>query len=143
MHEARWGGRGPAASHSSSSCGTASSPSSAWRRCVAEQRALLLAPHRLVSDWFLYGPKLEGAARDAFIAELAPLDPVKWLPKLRGRVLLQFAADDEHVSAARREQLVAAAPKGAESRVYKAGHDLNELATRDRLAWLRQVLALK
>ena len=95
------------------------------------------------SDWFLYGPKLEGEARDKFIAELAPLDPVKWLPKLRGPLLLQFADNDEHVSTARREQLVAAAPKGAESRVYKAGQELNEQATRDRLAWLRRVLAVK
>ena len=93
------------------------------------------------SDWFLYGPKLEGEAREKFIAELAPLDPVKWLPKLRGPVLLQFADKDEHVSTARREQLVAAAPKNAGSRVYKAGHELNEQATQDRLTWLRQVLA--
>lgn len=95
------------------------------------------------SDWFLYGPKLEGEAREKFIAELAPLDPVKWLPELRGPLLLQFADNDEHVSTARREQLVAAAPTGAESRVYKAGHELNEQATRDRLAWLRRVLAVK
>ena len=48
------------------------------------------------SDWFLYGPKLEGEAREQFIAELAPLDPVRWVPKLRGPVLMQFADTDEH-----------------------------------------------
>jgi dienelactone hydrolase len=95
------------------------------------------------SDWFLYGPKLEGDAREKFIAELAPLDPVKWVPRLRGPVLMQFAADDEHVSTARREQLAAAAPKDTEVRVYKAGHELSGEATRDRLAWLRQKLVLK
>lgn len=95
------------------------------------------------SDWFLYGPKLEGEARDKFIAELAPLDPVKWVPKLRGPVLMQFADNDEHVSTARREQLAAAAPKAAEVRVYKAGHELNETATNERLAWLRKTLALQ
>ena len=89
------------------------------------------------SDWFLYGPKLEGDAREKFIAELAPLDPVKWVPRLRGPVLMQFADNDEHVSTARREQLAAAAPKGTEVRVYKAGHELSDEATRDRLAWLR------
>jgi dienelactone hydrolase len=92
------------------------------------------------SDWFLYGPKLEGEARERFIAELAPLDPVRWVPKLRGPVLLQFADTDEHVSPARREQLAAAAPKGAEVRVYKAGHALSDESTRDRLAWLKKVL---
>ena len=95
------------------------------------------------SDWFLYGPKLEGQARDTFIAELAPLDPAKWVPKLRGPVLMQFADNDEHVSTARREQLAAAAPKRTDVRVYKAGHELNETATTERLAWLRKTLALK
>jgi fermentation-respiration switch protein FrsA (DUF1100 family) len=94
------------------------------------------------SDWFLYGPKLEGEAREKFIAELAPLDPVKWVPRLRGPVLMQFADNDEHVSTARREQLAAAAPKGADVRVYKAGHELSEESTRQRLEWLRQKLAL-
>ena len=95
------------------------------------------------TDWFLYGPKLEGEARETFIAELAPLDPVKWVPKLRGPVLMQFADNDEHVSTARREQLAAAAPRGTDVRVYKAGHELNDTATNERLAWLRQNLALK
>ena len=36
------------------------------------------------SDWFLYGkPKLEGEAKETFVAELAPLDPIRHLPKLR------------------------------------------------------------
>ena len=95
------------------------------------------------SDWFLYGPKMEGEARETFIAELAPLDPVKWVTRLRGPVLLQFADNDEHVSTARREQLAAAAPKGADVRVYKAGHELSGESTRERLEWLRQKLALK
>jgi dienelactone hydrolase len=95
------------------------------------------------SDWFLYGPKLEGEARERFVQELAPLDPVVWLTKLRVPLLMQFADDDEHVSTARREQLRAAAPKGADVRVYKAGHELNDEATRERLAWLRKALSLR
>jgi dienelactone hydrolase len=94
------------------------------------------------SDWFLYGPKMEGEARDRFIAQLAPLDPVKWVPKLRGPVLMQFADNDEHVSTARRELLTAAAPKGADVRVYKAGHELSEESTRERLAWLTKALRI-
>jgi dienelactone hydrolase len=95
------------------------------------------------SDWFLYGPTLEGEAREKFIAQLAPLDPVKWVAKLRGPVLMQFADNDEHVSTARREQLAAAAPKGTDVRVYKAGHELNETATSERLAWLRKTLRVE
>ena len=95
------------------------------------------------TDWFLYGPKLEGAARAAFVNELAPLDPVKWVAKLRGPVLMQFADTDEHVSTVRREQLAAAAPKDAEVRVYKAGHELSAEATSERLAWLKKTLRLQ
>ena len=94
------------------------------------------------SDWFLYGTKMEGEARDRFIAQLAPLDPVKWVSKLRGPVLMQFADNDEHVSTARRELLTAAAPRGADVRVYKAGHELSEESTRERLAWLRKALKI-
>ena len=92
------------------------------------------------SDWFLYGPKMEPEARTAFVEQLAPLDPVRWLPKLTGPLLLQFADTDEHVSTTRREQLAGAAPKGAELRVYKAGHELSAESTADRLAWLRKAL---
>jgi predicted esterase len=55
---------------------------------------------------------------------------------------MQFADTDEHVSTARREQLAAAAPKRAEVRVYKAGHELSEESTRERLDWLRRSLRL-
>jgi cephalosporin-C deacetylase-like acetyl esterase len=95
------------------------------------------------TDWFLYGPKLEGEARAQFINQLAPLDPVKWVPRLRGPVLMQFADNDEHVSTARREALAAAAPQGADVRVYKAGHELSDESTRERLEWLRKKLALE
>jgi hypothetical protein len=36
--------------------------------------------------------------------------------------------------------LIAAAPKGTEVHVYKAGHELNDEATRQRLDWLARVL---
>jgi dienelactone hydrolase len=94
------------------------------------------------TDWFLYGPKLEADAREKFVAQLAPLDPVKWVARLRGPVLMQFADNDEHVSTARREQLAAAAPAGTDVRLYKAGHELNGDATRERLAWLEKTLRL-
>jgi dienelactone hydrolase len=92
------------------------------------------------SDWFLYGPKLESEASERFIAELAPLDPVTWIAKLRVPLLMQFADNDEHVSTPRRERLAAAAPRGTDVRVYKAGHELNDEATKDRIQWLRRQL---
>jgi fermentation-respiration switch protein FrsA (DUF1100 family) len=81
-------------------------------------------------------------ARQKFIDELAPLDPVRYLARLQVPVLLQFATKDEHVSKARADQLVAAArePKGVGW--YDTGHELDADATRDRLAWIRKVLKL-
>jgi dienelactone hydrolase len=95
------------------------------------------------SDWFLYGPpRLEGEPRERFVRELAPLDPVRWIPRIRGPLLMQFADTDEHVSRERRERLAAAAPPGADVRLYKAGHELNADSTRERIEWLRKVLRL-
>ena len=95
------------------------------------------------SDWFLYGqPRLEGEPRERFVRELAPLDPVRWISRVRGPLLMQFADNDEHVSRERREQLAAAAPKGADVRLYKAGHELNADSTRERVEWLRKTLRL-
>jgi dienelactone hydrolase len=92
------------------------------------------------SDWFLYGPAMPPDARQKFIDELAPLDPVRYLAKLQVPVLLQFGTKDEHVAKARADLLVAAArePKGVGW--YDTGHELDADATRDRLQWLRTQL---
>jgi dienelactone hydrolase len=93
------------------------------------------------SDWFLYGkPKLEGEAKQKFVDELAPLDPIRHLPRLKMPVLLQFANDDEHVSKARADALAAAANEPKTVRVYSAKHELNEEATRERIEWLKKEL---
>ena len=50
------------------------------------------------TDWYLYTPKRDGAEREAFVAKLAPLDPINFLPKIAPRpVLLQFGSKDPHV----------------------------------------------
>ena len=95
------------------------------------------------SDWFLYGPKPPPAEQDRFIAEMAPLDPIKYLPKLKMPKLLQFADDDEHVSKVRADALAAAAPEPKTVRTYSAKHELNAEATRERIAWLKQQLKIE
>jgi dienelactone hydrolase len=93
------------------------------------------------SDWFLYGkPKLEGEARQKFVDALAPLDPIRHLPRLKMPILLQFANDDEHVSKARADALAAVANEPKTIRVYSAKHELNEEATQERIAWLKKEL---
>ena len=96
------------------------------------------------SDWFLYGPAMAPDARQKFIDELAPLDPVRYLAKLQVPVLLQFAMKDEHVAKPRADLIVAATrdPKGVAW--YDADHELNLAdARRDRLAWIRKIFRVE
>ncbi len=95
------------------------------------------------TDWFLYGPPMPPDARQAFIEQMAPLDPSRHLAKLDVPILLQFADKDEHVARPRADLVIAAAREPKTVRFYDAGHELNEAATRDRIEWLRQTLTIK
>jgi fermentation-respiration switch protein FrsA (DUF1100 family) len=103
-----------------------------------------IAGTRSFTDWFLYSPKREGADREAFIATLAPLDPVKYLPDMAPRpVLLQFGTSDPHVSTEAARALADATREPKVVKTYDAGHELNHDARRDRLTWLEQGLGLE
>ena len=103
---------------------------------------VFMAGTQSFSDWFLYGKKPPPDKQLTFIAEMAPLDPIKYLPQLKVPILLQFANNDEHVSKGRAAALAAAANEPKIVRYYEAKHDLNDAATRDRIAWLKQQLKL-
>ena len=90
-------------------------------------------------DWYLYLPKLEGAAREAFIYQMSEIDPITHVPNLSpADLFFQFATDDVHVPKERAQEFFAAAKDPKEMKWYEAGHGLNEDATRDRIAWLKQ-----
>ena len=94
-------------------------------------------------DWYLYAPKLEGEAREAYIRQMAEIDPISHVENLSpAPVLFQFAVDDFHVPRERAEEFFAAAGEPKEIRWYQAGHGLNEDATQDRIDWLTNFLAL-
>ncbi len=94
-------------------------------------------------DWYLYFPKLAGAAREAFIREMAEIDPIEQVGKLApAPVFFQFATDDPHVPRERAEEFFAAAGQPKEMRWYQAGHGLNDLAAAERIAWLGAQLKL-
>ena len=95
-------------------------------------------------DWYLYLPKLEGEAREAFIRQMSAIDPITHIPNLSpAEVFFQFATDDFHVPKQRAEEFFAAAKDPKEMKWYDAKHGLNEAATNDRKTWLRAKLALK
>ena len=94
-------------------------------------------------DWFLYGPPLEGEARQAFMREFAPLDPIARVAGLAPAPLLfQFGTDDPHVPRERAEEFFEAARPPKEARYYEAGHGLNEAAREDRMEWLGRRLGI-
>jgi len=95
-------------------------------------------------DWYLYLPKLEGEAREAFIKQMVEIDPIVHAPSLApASVFFQFGTDDPHVPKERAEEFFASANEPKEMTWYESGHGLNEVATSDRKKWLREKLGLK
>ena len=94
-------------------------------------------------DWYLYLPKLEGAAREAFLSEMSPMDPITHISNLSpAPVFFQFGDNDPHVPIERADEFYAAANEPKEKKVYQSGHGLNDKSTKDRRAWLKEKLAL-
>jgi dienelactone hydrolase len=94
-------------------------------------------------DWYLYLPKLEGEAREAFTFEMSAIDPIAHISDLSpAPVFFQFGNDDFHVPLERADEFFAAAKEPKEKRIYISGHGLNEESTRERRAWLKKGLKL-
>ena len=92
-------------------------------------------------DWYLYLPKLEGDARDAFISQMSVIDPIAHVSALApASIFFQFGTDDPHVPKERAEEFFATAKEPKEMKWYESGHGLNEDATNDRKNWLRDRL---
>jgi len=95
-------------------------------------------------DWYLYQPKLEGEAREAFIRQMSESDPIVHVPNLSpAHIFFQFGTDDPHVPKERAEEFFASAWEPKEMKWYESGHGLNEDSTSDRKAWLREKLGLR
>lgn len=94
-------------------------------------------------DWYLYLPKLEGAAREAFLSEMSAIDPITHIPNLApAPVFFQFGDNDPHVPLERADEFFAAAKEPKEKKVYQSGHSLNDVSTKDRRVWLKEKLGL-
>ena len=94
-------------------------------------------------DWYLYSPKLEDEAREAFIGQMSEIDPITHVPNLYpAEILFQFGTDDPHLPKERADEFFAAAKSPKEIKWYESGHGLNEEATNDRKEWLKQKLEL-
>ncbi|MCX6620525.1 MAG: hypothetical protein NTY38_05520 [Acidobacteria bacterium] len=103
----------------------------------------LSAPTSLYAEWYLLGSKKTGAARQAVRDELGPLDPLRNLAAgAPAPIYLQFGRNDRYVPVDRARELAASAAEPKKAQWYEAGHELNEEASRDRIAWLREQLGM-
>jgi dienelactone hydrolase len=95
-------------------------------------------------DWYLYLPKLEGEAREAFLRQMSQADPIAHVSELSpASVFFQFGADDRHVPKDRAEEFFASAKEPKAMSWYESGHGLNDIATADRKRRLREKLGLR
>src|SRR3954467_8838349 len=102
-----------------------------------------MAGTRAFTDWYLFTPKKEGAERDAFVAKLAPLDPIAHLAKISPRpVLLQFGTRDQFVKNEAAQAMADAITGPKTFKTYEFEHELTYQARLDRLAWLREQFRL-
>lgn len=104
---------------------------------------VLMAATPRFPDWYLYSPKLEGEAREAFIRQFSALDPITHIPNLSpAPVLFQFGTNDPHVPKERAQEFYEAARQPWEVKWYESGHGLNDEAASDRKKWLKEKLVL-
>jgi hypothetical protein len=106
------------------------------------QTYVLMAPDATFSNWFLKY-FVRGASKTELDRAFAPLEPVNNVGDAApASVFFQFAKSDRYVPGYVADKLMEAAsePKKAES--YDAGHELDDAARKDRLAWLREELGL-
>jgi cephalosporin-C deacetylase-like acetyl esterase len=102
-----------------------------------------MAGTRSFTDWYLFAPNKEGAEKDAFVAKLAPLDPILHLAKISPRpVLLQFGSKDKFVANEAATAMADAVTGPKTVKTYEFEHELTYQARLDRLAWLREQFKL-
>jgi len=89
-----------------------------------------------------YVKQAPAALRPQVRASLTQIDPLRWIAKARGSIMLQNGRKDQIVPRPALLALARAAPKGTVVRWYPAGHDLDAQAYRDQLAFLTRTLPI-
>jgi pimeloyl-ACP methyl ester carboxylesterase len=106
------------------------------------QTYVLMAPDATFSNWFLKY-FVRGASKADLDRAFAPIEPVNNVRDAApASAFFQFARSDRFVPGYVADKLTESAsePKKVES--YDAGHELDNAARKDRLAWLREELGL-
>ncbi len=106
--------------------------------------AVLMAADPIWVTWFAAFWQFLGtdAEKAAYASRMVAYDPVSVLPTSKASFLIQFGSSDVYISRPDADRFVAAIPGDKSVKFYSAGHELNPLATADRLTWLRSLLKL-
>jgi hypothetical protein len=113
---------------------------------VADKRPqtyVLMAPDATFSNWFIKY-FVQNASKPEMDETFAPLEPVNNVGDAApASVFLQFAQSDRYVPYYVADELTEAASDPSRAETYATDHQLDFVAARrDRLAWLREELAL-
>jgi dienelactone hydrolase len=98
------------------------------------------------SDWFLIrGAVFVGDARREYCAQLAPVAPIQYVGNgvTSFDLFLQFANDDPFTPQTDATALFDAAAEPKRIEWYSGGHGLHQIATQDRVDWLRTELGME
>jgi dienelactone hydrolase len=98
--------------------------------------------HATGPEGFKHIAGLSCARRVAWIRAMAPIEPLRFVGHANIPLLLQNGTSDPLIPRPDAAELHAAASQPKEVRWYDAGHDLNQQAVVDRLAWLREKIGL-
>jgi hypothetical protein len=82
------------------------------------------------------------ATRNAWFRDMAPVEPIRFVPHATTALLVQNGRQDNLVPPADAEELHEAVPEGTTVRWYDAGHGLNQQAGWDGHDWLRDRIGL-
>jgi dienelactone hydrolase len=104
---------------------------------------VLIAGTSTFHEWYLLR-KTKPRDQAAYVKQMEPLDPVKWIGALApASVMLQFARKDRYVPKEKAQQLIDATQGSKLGRFYAAEHGLGTSAdVNERFRWLSKELDL-
>lgn len=107
---------------------------------------VLIAGTARFSDWYLFGSATgvpQGADKEKFLAQLAPIEPVNVIAKAKAPVFFQLGEVDRYTPRKDFIDVYLAAPEAKRIATYKSGHGMEAGIIRfDRQVWLAEQLGL-
>ena len=108
---------------------------------------VIIAAASRFANWYLFGSASgvpTGAAREEFIAQLAPIEPVNAIKSAKAAFFFQFGENDKYTPREDFVSLYMAAPAPKRIATYESDHDMvAEIIRHDRTVWLAERLGLR